>query len=42
MIKVIVGFVLGFWAASNKEEVKFYWEKLKTWFKEKFINKVKQ
>ena len=38
MLEFIVGFVLGFWVACNHEEnVKGYWEKLKTWFKEKLI-----
>ena len=39
MLEFIVGFALGFWVACNQEEVKGYWEKLKTWFKETFINK---
>jgi hypothetical protein len=42
MIKVIIGFVLGFWVACNQEEVKGYWEKLKTWLKEKCVNKYTQ
>ena len=40
MLEFIVGFVLGFWVACNHEKnVKGYWEKLKTWIKENFIDK---
>ena len=39
MLEFIVGFVLGFWVSCNQEEVKGYWKKLKTWFKENCIDK---
>lgn len=35
MLKIVIGFILGYLVASNKEQAKVYWENLKTWFKEK-------
>lgn len=46
MLKLIIGFALGYWVACNQEEVKVYWNKLVAHIKEKYeaikANKTKE
>lgn len=38
MVKFLLGFILGYWVASNKETVIKYWEKFKEMLKTKNID----
>jgi hypothetical protein len=41
MLKLIIGFILGYWVAFNKDTVKEYYDKLVAFIKEKY-NAIKE
>ena len=36
MLKIIIGFALGYWVALNKEKAREYWNKFTNYISEKF------